>query len=129
MNEIKFSDLARELGLSNLELSRLRDDKLTPAEHFSLDGKKWFTHEGAEKLRLASEVPLAVPDKAVGRVIRPAVNQRWVYVELQSNRGVVVPVAIPRRLYGRLINKTINVDIIKDASGGISYRHEDLGRK
>ncbi len=128
MDDVKFGDLAKELGLSSPELARLRDDKLTEGEHFAKDGKKWFTHAGAEKLRLARDVPLAVPDKAIGIVIRPARNQRWVFVELQSNRGVVVPVAIPRRLYGRLVGKTINVDIIKDAEGGTSYRHEDLGR-
>lgn len=129
MEEIKFGDLAAELGISNLELARLRDDKLTEAEHFTREGKKWFTHEGAEKLRLAREVPLAVPDKEKGVVIRPALNQRYVLTELLSNRGIMVAVAIPRRLYGRLVGKTINVDLIKDAEGGISYRHEDLGRK
>jgi hypothetical protein len=127
MEDIKFTDLAKELGMTTFKLARLRDEKLTAAECFERDGKKWFTGAGAEKLRLAVAIPLAVPNKVAGVVIRPALNQRWVCVELFSNRGVVVPVAIPRRLYGRLVGKKINVDIIKDAAGGISYRHEDLG--
>ncbi len=129
MPDIRFTELADELNITTKQLAKLRDEKLSSGEYYvGKDNLRYFTESGAEKLRLAVAVPLAVPTKAHGRVIKPARNPRWVYAVLE-NIGVetLVPVAIPRRLYGRLIGKPITVDIIKDANGGVSYRHEDLG--
>jgi hypothetical protein len=122
---VPFTTLAAELGLSNTKLLKLRSEKLTPSEYYKEDGKSYFTDEGAEKLRLAVAIPLAVPSKATARVIRAAVNPRFVMVKVEGVDGLKPN--IPRRLYGRLIGKTITVDIIKDAQGGTSYRHEALG--
>lgn len=127
MADIRFTDLADELGVSNPQLAKLRDSKCAPGDYYiGTDNRRWFTEAGADKLRLAKEVPLAVPDRAGGWVVRAAPNPRWVYAELDNDKGRVVPVAIPRRLHGRLIGKRITVDIIKDALGGVSYRHESL---
>lgn len=127
MSDIRFTDLADELGITNIQLSKLRDAKCAPGDYYVKDNRRWFTEAGADKLRLAKDVPLAVPDRIGGWVVRAAPNPRWVYAELDSEKGKVVPVAIPRRLHGRLIGKRITVDIIKDAEGGVSYRHESLG--
>jgi hypothetical protein len=123
---IAFLDMAAELGISSNKLIKLRAEKLTPSEYYKDGTKSYFTDEAAEKLRLAVAIPLAVPSKATARVIRAAVNPRFVMVKLEGVDGLR-PVNIPRRLYGRLIGKTITVDIIKDAQGGTSYRHEALG--
>lgn len=124
--DIAFKDLASELSLAYPELARLRDKHLSVDEHYKKDGKSWFTETGAEKVRLAVEVPLAVPKKITGVVKKGAPNPRFVYCII--GRDVpVVPVAIPRRLCGRLDGKTITIDVIEDATGGKSYRHESLG--
>lgn len=123
---VKFTDLQSELGLSTIKLCTLRKDKLLPEQHYRKDDVAWFTDEGADIMRLAIAVPLAVVTKARGRVMRNAPNPRWVYAKLDGIEGVV-PVAIPRRLYGKLVGKSIVVDLIKDANGGITYRHELLG--
>ena len=120
---ILFTDLQAELGLSTAGLSKLRRDKLTDKEHFHNEGRAYFTDEGAEKLRLYKEVPLAVPTRVRGRVMRQAPNPRWVYTKLEGKDGVV-PVAIPCRAYGMLIGKSIWVEIIKDASNGVTYRYD-----
>lgn len=125
-NEISFKDLAKELGLSFPELAAMRDERLTEEHYFVRDGKRFFTEAGAEVLRLAKEVPLAVPKKLRGVVVRPARNARYVYVKF-AGQDAVVPVAIPRRLFGKLLHKQITVDVITDAQGGTSYRHADLG--
>lgn len=123
---IKFTDLQSELGLNTIKLCTLRKEKLRPDQHYREDNMAWFTDEGADIMRLAIAIPLAVVTKARGRVMRSAPNPRWVYAKLEGIDNVV-PVAIPRRLYGKLVGKSIVVDIIKDANGGITYRHELLG--
>jgi hypothetical protein len=128
--EIKFKDLKAELGLKHFDLLAIRKEKLKAGEDYVVRrGICFFSEAGADKVRLAVAVPLAVPKKATGMVIRAAPNPRWVYVKIDDGKklGSLVPVAIPRRLYGRLIGKRICVDIIQDAQGGTSYRHELLG--
>ena len=130
MNDILFTDLKNEVGISHFSLLKLRKEKLDPSkDYYVKEGRCYFTEAGADKIRLAVEVPLAVPKRLFAKVVRPAPNPRWVYVKLEDGKklGNLVPCAIPRRLYGRLVGKRICVDVIQDAQGGISYRHESLG--
>jgi hypothetical protein len=127
MQKVKFKDLAKELGLKNHQLLKLRKQKLSE-EEWGKDGDgAWFTAEGADKLRLHKEVPLAVPTRVEMRVIRRAPNPHWVYAYPGKDKPLV-PVAIRPSWCDRLIGKPIYVNIIKDAQGGTTYRHEALGK-
>ena len=90
-------------------------------------GRKFFTDEGADKIRLAVEVPLAVPKRIQVRVVRRAPNPHWVYALIETGKPLV-PVAVRPRDCDRLVGKPIYADIITDANGGITYRHEVLGK-
>lgn len=130
MSDILFKQLKEEVGISHFSLLKIRKEKLDPnTDYYLKEGRCYFTETGADKVRLAVEVPLAVPKRMWANVVRPAPNPRWVYVKLDDGKklGSLVPCAIPRRLYGRLVGKRICVDVIQDAQGGISYRHEALG--
>lgn len=124
---VAFKDLSYELNITKFQLAKLRDEKLSPNEYYSEEGRKFFTDEGAEKIRLAVAVPLAVPKRVKMRVIRRAPNPHWVYA-LPEGGGSVVPVAVRPRDCDRLIGKPIFADLITDANGGTTYRHEVLGR-
>lgn len=124
---VAFKDLSDELNITKFQLAKLRDEKLSPNDHYSEEGRKFFTDEGAEKIRLAVAVPLAVPKRVKMRVIRRAPNPHWVYA-LPEGGGSVVPVAVRPRDCDRLIGKPIFADLITDANGGTTYRHEVLGR-
>lgn len=124
---VAFKDLSDELNITKFQLAKLRDEKLSPNEYYSEEGRKFFTDEGAEKIRLAVAVPLAVPKRVKMRVIRRAPNPHWVYA-LPECGGSVVPVAVRPRDCDRLIGKPIFADLITDANGGTTYRHEVLGR-
>jgi len=124
---IKFKDLQHELKLNPSKLCELRNKHLLDSHFYKFEGNSWFTEEGADKIRLAVAVPLAVPVKVHAFVARAAPNPRWVYCSIPG-QDTEVPVAIPRSLYGRLVGKSILVDIIEDAAGGKTYRHEQLGR-
>jgi hypothetical protein len=127
MQKVKFKDLAKELGLKNHQLLKLRKQKLSEEEWGKDEDGAWFTAEGADKLRLHKEVPLAVPTRVEMRVIRRAPNPHWVYAYPGKDKPLV-PVAIRPSWCDRLIGKPIYVNIIKDAQGGTTYRHEALGK-
>lgn len=127
MNKITFKDMAKELGLKNHELIQLRSEKLSEEEWGKDKDGAWFTEEGAEKLRLHKQVPLAVPSRVQMKVIRRAPNPHWVYAYPGKDQPLV-PVAIRPSWCDRLVGKPIYVNIIKDAQGGITYRHEALGK-
>jgi len=124
----KFLEIAEELKLTTFKLAKLRDQKLTKDEDWLVhDGKQYFTEAGCEKLRLAVAVPLAVPRKAIVKVLHRAPNSHWVYGKLPNDYRKV-PVAVRPSWCDRLVGKNITVDIIEDANGGITYRHEALGK-
>jgi len=127
MNKVSFKQLAKELGLKNHELIELRTEKLSDEEWGKDKDGAWFTEEGADKLRLHKQVPLAVPSRVQMKVIRRAPNPHWVYAYPGKDRPLV-PVAIRPSWCDRLVGKPIYVNIIKDAQGGITYRHEALGK-
>lgn len=127
MNRITFKALAKELGLKNHELIQLRAEKLSDEEWGKDEDGAWFTEEGADKLRLHKQVPLAVPSRVQMKVIRRAPNPHWVYAYPGKDQPLV-PVAIRPSWCDRLVGKPIYVNIIKDAQGGITYRHEALGK-
>lgn len=127
MNRITFKDMAKELGLKNHELIQLRSEKLSEEEWGKDKDGAWFTEEGAEKLRLHKQVPLAVPSRVQMKVVRRAPNPHWVYAYPGKDQPLV-PVAIRPSWCDRLVGKPIYVNIIKDAQGGITYRHEALGK-
>ena len=127
MNRITFKDMAKELGLKNHELIQLRSEKLSEEEWGKDKDGAWFTEEGAEKLRLHKQVPLAVPSRVQMKVIRRAPNPHWVYAYPGKDQPLV-PVAIRPSWCDRLVGKPIYVNIIKDAQGGTTYRHEALGK-
>lgn len=124
---ISFKQMAAELGLKNHQLLKLRKDKLSEDEWGKDENGAWFTEQGAEKLRLYKEVPLAVPTRMQVKVIRRAPNPHWVYAYFGKDIPLK-PVAVRPSMCDRLIGKTIYVNIIKDANGGITYRHEALGK-
>jgi len=124
---VPFQTLCDELSISKFQLAKLRDEKLSPDEHFTDQGRKFFTDEGADKIRLAVEVPLAVPKRIQVRVVRRAPNPHWVYALIETGNPLV-PVAVRPRDCDRLVGKPIYADIITDANGGITYRHEVLGK-
>lgn len=124
---VPFQQLCDELNISKFQLAKLRDEKLSPEEHFTEEGRKYFTDEGADKLRLAVEVPLAVPKRVLVRVIRRAPNPHWVYAKVENDKPLVL-VAVRPRDCDRLVGKPIYADIITDANGGTTYRHEVLGK-
>lgn len=119
--------LADELGKTVDELVKLKNEKLSKEDCIGFGRNTKFTDRGAELLRLAVEVPLAVPNKLTGTVISEARNPRWVYAKIAGKEGRH-PVAIPRKLRGKLLGKQILIDAITDAAGGTTYRHETLGR-
>jgi hypothetical protein len=121
----RITNFAEELGIDIEELFKIRNTRLK-AEHWTGTGKNtYFTDAGQELVRLAIEVPLAVPEVLKGVVVHEARNPRWVYTRIIGREGKV-PVAIPRKLRGTLLGKTIPIHEIKDANGGITYRHESL---
>lgn len=124
---VAFKDLSDELNITKFQLAKLRDQKLSPDEYYSEEGRKFFTDEGADKIRLAVAVPLAVPKRVKMRVIRRAPNPHWVYAVPEGGEKLV-PVAVRPRDCDRLVGKPIFADLITDANGGTTYRHEVLGR-
>ena len=119
----KITTLATELDVSVNELMRLKV-KLDPAEWKGVGKNCWFTPEGVEKIRLALEIPLPVPNQLQGKVLRSARNPNWVYAKLMGIDGAH-PVAIPRRLRDKLIGKNIPIHAIEDVNR-ITYRHAIL---
>lgn len=124
---ISFKDLADELKITRFQLAKIRDEKLAPSDHTVIDGKKWFTPDGAEKVRLAVAVPLAVPKRIRVLVVKRAPNPHWVYCVPEKGLGDKILVTVKPSWCDRLVGKIINVDVIEDANGGITYRHEALG--
>lgn len=124
---ITIKELATELEKPIDELVKLKGEKLAK-EHYQGFGRNTkFTEEGARLMRLAYEVPLAVPDRLYAVVIHEARNPRWVYAKIVGRDGKV-PVTIPRRLRGKLEGKRIEIEAITDANGDTTYRHADLAR-
>lgn len=123
--DIRFMDLAREMGLMPSDLARMRSEHLCEMDFYEIGLAKWFTAAGADKLRLAVEIPLVVPKRVKARVIHGAPNPNWVYAAIEGREGKHA-VAIPRKLRGKLVGKHIYVDCIKDGTGGESFRHELL---
>lgn len=123
----KFLEAAEELKLTTFKLAKLRDQKLTEGDDWRVyEGRQYFTNAGMDKLRLAVEVPLAVPRKALVKVLKVAPNRHWVYAKLPNDYRKIL-VAVRPSWCDRLVGKNITVDIIEDANGGITYRHEALG--
>jgi hypothetical protein len=123
---IKIAELAKELNRTVNELLKLKSDKLQIDIHYSGYGKNTtLTEDGAELLRLAYEVPLAVPNLLQATVLSEARNPRWVYCKILSRDGKVA-VAIPRKLRGKILHKRIFIHEIKDSDGGVTFRHEAL---
>ena len=58
---IPFIELAKELKISNFQLAKLRDERLCSEDFLTVKNQRYFTDEGANKIRLAVQVPLACP--------------------------------------------------------------------
>ena len=99
----------------------LKTNKLDATDYKGVGKNTWFNETGITKIRLAIEIPLAVPDQLVGMVLSNAKNPNWVYCDI-TGIGGKKPVAIPRRLRGKLLNKRIPIHAITDATG-TTYRH------
>lgn len=123
--DIRFMSLAKEMKMAPPDLARLRSEHLCEQDFYEIGLAKWFTAAGADKLRLAVEIPMVVPKRLKARVIHAAANENWVFASIEGREGKH-PVAIPRKLKGHLIGKPIFVDCIKDSLGGESFRHELL---
>lgn len=122
--KVKLTELAKKLGKTFDELHQLKLDKLVAGEYTGSGRNTWLIEEAAEKLRLAVELPPAVPTVLDARVLHDAPNPNWVYAIIQDVNGKR-PVAIPRRLRGKLSGKPIKVHAITDATG-TTYRHASL---
>ena len=124
MAKIKLTQLAIELKKPFAELMSIKDEKLERSEWTGTGKNTWLTPEGAEKMKLAVEVPLAVPAILQAFGLHDAANPNWVYCRIEGFDGKK-PVAIPRRLHGRLVGKTFPIHAISDATG-TTYRHATL---
>lgn len=124
---IPFTELAKELKISNFQLAKLRDQRLADDEWGVKENKRYFTEEGANKIRLAVQVPLAVPKRVQVKVVGRAPNPRYVYCVEHGKDGRFLAVVKPSTC-DRLIGKHIYVDLIQDANGGITYRHDALAK-
>ncbi len=124
---IAFTELAKELKISNFQLAKLRDQRLSPDEWGVRENRRYFTEEGANKIRLAVQVPLAVPKRVQVKVVGRAPNPRYVYCVEHGKSGRFLAVVKPSTC-DRLIGKHIYVDLIQDANGGITYRHDALAK-
>jgi hypothetical protein len=124
---IPFTELAKELKISNFQLAKLRDQRLAADEWGVKENKRYFTEEGANKIRLAVQVPLAVPKRVQVKVVGRAPNPRYVYCVEHGKDGRFLAVVKPSTC-DRLIGKHIYVDLIQDANGGITYRHDALAK-
>ena len=117
--------MAEELGVDVEVLFKIRNERLDKA-HWTGTGKNtYFTEEGQERIKLALEAPLAVPAVVQAMVLQEARNPRWVFAMIEGQKNKV-PVAIPRKLKGVLVGKVIPVQVIEDATGGVTYRHASL---
>jgi hypothetical protein len=114
--KLNIKDLAAELGLPVEEAIQLATTRLTADEYRGKGKNIWLTHEAAETLRLAVDMPPAVPIIYKGYVLKAAPNPRWVYAQIKALDGKR-PVAIPARLRGKLVGKTIEIEAITDAKG------------
>lgn len=124
---IKFTEAVKRLGSSNIVMAKLIKAKLTEHEAVRDENNRlWVTPEGMDKLRLALDIPLAVPTRYRAKVLANAANPKYVFIKIEGkdNKHLCV---IPRKLQGILVGKNIWVDAITDASGGTTYRHESLG--
>ena len=121
MSAIRITDLAKELNVSVNELMTLKTTKLDATDYKGVGKNTWFSEAGIAKIRLAIDIPLAVPNQFIGMVLSNAKNPNWVYCEIVGIGGKK-PVAIPRRLRGKLLNKRIPIHAITDATG-TTYRH------
>ena len=124
---IPFIELAKELKISNFQLAKIRDQRLSADEWGVTENKRWFTEEGANKIRLAVQVPLAVPKRLQVKVVGRAPNPRYVYCVEHGKDGKFLAVVKPSTC-DRLVGKHIYVDLIEDANGGITYRHDALAK-
>lgn len=124
---IPFIELAKELKISNFQLAKIRDQRLAPEDYLTVKNQRYFTEEGAAKVRLTVQVPLAVPKRLQVKVVGRAPNPRYVYCVEHGKDGRFLAVVKPSTC-DRLIGKHIYVDLIEDAKGGITYRHDALAK-
>lgn len=115
-DKIQIKALAEELGKPVEEIIDLVKTKLTADEYKGKGKNIWLPHTAAETIRLAVDMPPAVPVIYRGFVIKAAPNPRWVYAAIKQLDGKR-PVAIPARLRGKLVGKTIDIEAITDANG------------
>jgi 3-dehydroquinate synthase class II len=123
-----FCEMADEVNLNGAKLAQIRDEKLVEGEDWVMQNNEClFTMVGAEKVRIAVAIPLAVPRKLKVKVLKRAPNPHWVYAKKDDDFRKIL-VAVRPSWCDRLVGKFINVDVIEDANGGITYRHEALGK-
>lgn len=121
MSAIRITDLAKTLNVSVNKLMTLKTTKLDVSDYKGVGKNTWFNEAGIAKIRLAIDIPLAVPNQFLGTVLHHAKNPNWVWCEIHGMEGKK-PVAIPRRLRGKLLGKRIPIHAITDANG-TTYRH------
>lgn len=125
-NIVTIQQLARETNKSTDELLLLIQDRIPEGERFGSGYATFFNEEGAKLVRLAAEIPAAVPPRLKARVIGPCANDKWVWCRIEGMEGRH-PVLIPRRLRGKILGKPITIEAITDING-TTYRHESIGR-
>lgn len=123
----KVQEIAVDLNRPVEEIAAIVEHKIPPENILTSGETVRIDETGQDLVALAVAIPLAVPVRHEATVIRVAPNPSYVYAKIQGKDGLV-PVVIPRRLAGKLEGKRIIIDAIQDASGQITYRHEQLGR-
>jgi len=118
---ISIKQLSAEIGVSQNQIRKVKEDKLSRGEYVHKKGVLFFSEDGANKIRLHFIAPLTVPKVHSAWVTHQARNSRWVFCSIEGV-GDKVLVAIPKKLSGKLTGKKIEVEAIEDVSG-VTYRH------
>lgn len=125
--KVKITDLAKQLECSVEDIQRIQAEKLTEDYYKGRGKNTWFTPEAVEVIRVALEIPEAVPEKVRGTIVHAAANPNYVYCVSTEIQGKF-PVCIPRKFRDKLTpkpnerGKAITVDVIRDEKG-VSYRY------
>lgn len=114
-------ELAQLHGTTVEKLLETIYDKLPPEGYVGKGKNTWVNPEQLETLKLALEAPLVIPTRLKGRVIKLAVNPRWVYCVIEGLENKH-PVMVPSRLRDRILGKSIEIEAITD-DRGTSYRY------
>lgn len=124
MSITKATTLAKKLKVDVSKVMEIVTTKLEPKDWKDELGNVWLFPSGQEKVKLAIEVPLAVPKVLEGFVLYDARNPNYVMCKIDGMENKH-PVGIKRKMHGKLTGKRICIHAITDTKG-TTYRHAPL---